>query len=227
MAGTVHLWLVFSQVLANFVSIRVGQSLRNSRQETPRAAEAGENLGRTSTSSPPPAQSVDGCSRLFRVMATQDVSISMDGDLSTSLGNLFQSITLTSYIQNGISCVSNGISCVSACSHFVLYLDSSSFDSQYTGNQIKPRNISLNVVIFCFFLVINNSVLNEYIPLDIFLTGSFTSDKIKQLFSQASISIFNCFCLETSQLQCLFLLHNLKFSAERCNEATVNFYLFS
>ena len=32
-------------------------------------------------------------------MATQDVSISMDGDLSTSLGNLFQLITLTSYIQ--------------------------------------------------------------------------------------------------------------------------------
>lgn len=42
---------------------------------------------------------MDGCSRLFRVMATQDVSISMDGDLSTSLGNLFQLITLTSYIQ--------------------------------------------------------------------------------------------------------------------------------
>lgn len=50
-----------------------------------------------------------------------------------------------------------------SCAQLVLSLDtnekslaSSSFDSQYTGNQIKLNNLSLYVGMFWFVLVINN-----------------------------------------------------------------------
>lgn len=132
---------------------------RSSLDRSHRPAKAGGHLWRTS--SPTPDQSRGSCSKLLRAVSTQDLSISMDGEYTAFLGNLIQCLNTP---QKSFFLYSNGYFCgCFSCAQLVLSLDtnekslaSSSFDSQYTGNQIKLNNLSLYVGMFWFVLVINN-----------------------------------------------------------------------
>lgn len=96
-----------------------------------------------------------GSCRLLRALSRQVLSISIDRDYTTSLGNLLKCL-MTLITKRDFLVFRWNFLLVMSLVTSAKSLDPFSSDSQYTG-QTKLRNFSLNVWIYLYVLVIGNS----------------------------------------------------------------------
>jgi len=99
-------WLVWE--------VSAGQVCCEELSQDHKVVEIGRDIWRSS--GPIPCSSRVSCSRFLRSLTSQILSISKDGDSTTSLGNPFQySVTLT--VTKVFSCVQVAFPCFLICAH--------------------------------------------------------------------------------------------------------------